>query len=141
MARRTFNVEQMSVIESNIIELEKTDEEIFNFISDFTNFAKLMPPQAQDVKITNDCCSFTIQGMPAINLKITERMPFSSVLMVADEGKLPFSLKCNLKKVNENQCTAQFRFEAELNTMMKMMVEKPLKNFLNLLGQKLKDIK
>ena len=131
----------MSVIKSTVIELEKSNEEIFNFISDFTNFAKLMPPQAQNVKITRDNCSFTIQGMPAINLKITERIAYDSVLMVADEGKLPFSLKCTLNKLGENQCTAQFSFEAELSGMMKMMVEKPLLNFLNLLGQKLKDIK
>jgi carbon monoxide dehydrogenase subunit G len=131
----------MSVIESDSVDINKSDEEVFNFISDFTNFAKLMPPQAQDVKITNDSCSFTIQGMPAINLKITERNAYTSVLMIADEGKLPFSLKCNLNNTGENKCTAQFQFEAELNGMMKMMVEKPLTNFLNLLGQKLKDIK
>lgn len=131
----------MSCIKSNVVEINKSDEEIFNFISDFTNFAKLMPPQAQNVKITNDSCSFTIQGMPPINLKITERNPYNSVLMIADEGKLPFSLRCNLNTTTNNQCTAQFEFEAELNGMMKMMVEKPLTNFLNLLGQKLKDIK
>ena len=32
-------------------------------------------------------------------------------------------------------------FEAELNPMMKMMVAKPLGNFLNLLSEKLKEIK
>ena len=34
-----------------------------------------------------------------------------------------------------------FIFEAELNPMMKMMVAKPLGNFLNLLSEKLKEIK
>jgi carbon monoxide dehydrogenase subunit G len=131
----------MSLIESQAVTINKSDEEIFNFISDFTNFATLMPPQVQDVKITQDSCSFSIQGMPTINLKIYERTPFSSVKMKAEDGKLPFTLACSLESVNETQCIAQFHFEAELNPMMKMMVAKPLGNFLNLLSEKLKEIK
>ena len=131
----------MSLIESQAVTIDKSDEEIFNFISDFTNFATLMPPQVQDVKITQDSCSFSIQGMPTINLKIYERIPFSSVKMKAEDGKLPFTLSCSLQSVNETQCISQFHFEAELNPMMKMMVAKPLGNFLNLLSEKLKEIK
>ena len=131
----------MSLIESQAVTINKSDEEIFNFISDFTNFAALMPPQVQDVKITQDSCSFSIQGMPTINLKIYERTPFSGVKMKAEDGKLPFTLLCSLQSVNETQCIAQFHFEAELNPMMKMMVAKPLCNFLNLLSEKLKEIK
>ena len=131
----------MSLIESQAVTINKSNEEIFNFISDFTNFAKLMPPQVQDVKISQDSCSFGIQGMPTINLKIFERLPFSCVKMKAEDGKLPFTLSCTLESVNKTQCIAQFHFEAELNPMMKMMVAKPLANFLNLLSEKLKEIK
>ena len=131
----------MSLIESQAVTIDKSDEEIFNFISDFTNFVSLMPPQIQDVKITQDSCSFSIQGMPNINLKIYERIPFSSVKMKSEDGKLPFTLSCSLEGVNETQCITQFHFEAELNPMMKMMVAKPLGNFLNLLSEKLKEIK
>ena len=131
----------MSLIESQAVTINKSDEEIFNFISDFTNFASLMPPQVQDVKITQDSCSFSIQGMPTINLKIYERTPFSSVKMKAEDGKLPFTLSCSLERVNETQCIAHFHFEAELNPLMKMIVAKPLANFLNLLSEKLKEIK
>ena len=131
----------MSLIESQAVTINKSDEEIFKFISDFTNFATLMPSQVQDVKITQDSCSFSIQGMPTISLKIYERIPFSSVKMKAEDGKLPFTLSCSLESVNETKCIAQFHFEAELNPMMKMMMAKPLGNFLNLLSEKLKEIK
>jgi len=131
----------MEVIKSEIVELEKSDQEIFNFIGDFTNFAQLMPPQVNDLKITTDSCSFSIQGMPTVSLKITNRTPFESITMQAQDGKLPFSLKCTLKQLDHDKCQAQFHFNAELNMMMKMMIEKPLTNFLNLLAQKLKEIK
>ena len=61
--------------------------------------------------------------------------------MKAEDGKLPFTLSCSLESVNETKCIAQFYFEAELNPMMKMMMAKPLGNFLNLLSEKLKEIK
>ncbi len=131
----------MSLIKSQAVTINKSDEEIFNFISNFTNFANLMPQQVQDVKITQDSCSFSMQGMPLIKLKIYEKTPFSSVKMKAEDGKLPFTLSCSLESVNETQCIVQFHFEAELNPMMKMMVAKPLGNFLNLLSEKLKEIK
>ena len=131
----------MSLIESEAVTINKSDEEIFKFISDFTNFSSIMPPQVQDVKITEDSCSFSIQGMPTVNLKIYERIPFSIVKMKAEDGKLPFTLSCSLKSINKTQCIAQFHFEADLNPMMKMMVAKPLANFLNLLSEKLKEIK
>jgi hypothetical protein len=130
----------MNKIESEIVEISKTDEHIYNFISDFNNFKDLMPTAINNLQITTDTCSFSLQGMPTINLKIHERLPFEKVCMVADGGKLPFSLNCIINKTSDSRCTAQFYFEAELNSMMKMMVQKPLENFLNVLAVKLKDV-
>ncbi|MDA7768098.1 hypothetical protein N8904_00080 [Flavobacteriales bacterium] len=131
----------MSDIKSQTVVIDKSEENIFNFISDFTNFSQLFPPQVNDLKITKDTCSFSIDGMPNVSLRITERTPFSCVVMSAEDGKLPFELKCCLEKVSEDKCQAQFHFTAELNMMMKMMVEKPLTNFLNILAEKLREIK
>lgn len=131
----------MSDIKSQKVVIDKSEENIFNFISDFTNFSQLFPPQVNDLKITKDTCSFSIDGMPNVSLRITERTPFSCVVMSAEDGKLPFELKCCLEKVSKDKCQAQFHFTAELNMMMKMMVEKPLTNFLNLLAEKLREIK
>ena len=131
----------MSLIESQTVTINKSDKEIFNIISDFTNFSYIIPQQAQNLKVTKDSCSFSIQGMPTVSLKIHERTPYSIVKMKAEDGKLPFSLTCSLKSLAETQCLVQFHFEAELNPMMKMMVAKPLGNFLNILSEKLKEIK
>lgn len=131
----------MSQITSRKEIINQSDEHIFNFISDFTNFSQLMPPQAKDLKITRDTCSFTLEGLPTINLRITERLAYNTIIMTAEDGKIPFSLKCQLNRVSNESCEAQFIFDAEFNMMMKMMVEKPLTNFLNLLVEKLKDIK
>jgi carbon monoxide dehydrogenase subunit G len=126
------------MIDSNKIVIDKSDEKVFLFISDFNNFTHLMPPEVKDLKVTENECSFSIQGMPTIFLKMEEKTPYSLVKMCSKDGKLNFSLKCILEKIDENSCYAYFNFDAELNSMMKMMVQKPLTNFLNTLVEKLK---
>lgn len=126
------------MIESNKTILNKSDEQVFLFISDFNNFVHLMPPEVKDLKVTQNDCSFSIQGMPTIHLKIEEKVPYSLVRMISRDGKLDFSLNCNLENIDESSCYAQFTFDAELNSMMKMMVQKPLTNFLNTLAERLK---
>ena len=129
----------MTRIESQKVSINKSAEDIYHFISDFNNFNALMPSSVEDLKTTTDTCSFSIKGMPTISLKIGEKTPFSLVSMVADGGQIPFSLNCSLEEDGEN-CQAQLFLEAELNMMMKMMVEKPLTNFLNILVEKLGNI-
>lgn len=126
------------MIESNKTIVNKSDQQVFLFISDFNNFVHLMPPEVKDLKVTQNDCSFSIQGMPTIHLKIEKKVPHSLVRMVSKDGKLDFSLNCNLEAIDETSCYAHFTFDAQLNSMMKMMVQKPLTNFLNTLVEKLK---
>jgi len=129
----------MTRIESQEVAVNKSQEEIYNFISNFNNFNQLMPSSVEDLKTTENTCSFNLKGMPTIRLKIGDKTPFTHVSMIADGGQIEFSLNCSLESDGDN-CKAQLFFEAELNMMMKMMVEKPLTNFLNLLADKLKQI-
>ena len=126
------------MIESNKTIVNKSDQQVFLFISDFNNFVHLMPQEVKDLKVTQNDCSFSIQGMPTINLKIEEKIAYNLVKMISKDGKLDFSLNCNLEFIDESSCYAHFTFDAELNSMMKMMVQKPLTNFLNSLVEKLK---
>lgn len=126
------------MIESIKTIINKSDQKVYLFISDFNNFVHLMPPEIKDLKVTQNECSFSIQGMPTINLKIEEKVPYTLVKMASKEGKLNFAINCNLEYIDESSCYAQFTFDAELNSMMKMMVQKPLTNFLNALTDKLK---
>ena len=130
----------MTQIESQQAEVNKSAEEIFNFISNFNNFNQLMPNSIKDLETTKESCSFSIKGIPTIKLKLGKKTPFSLVSMVADGGKIAFSLNCALEE-NGDSCKAKLFFEAELNMMMKMMVEKPLTNFLNILADRLKEIR
>ena len=129
------------------IESEKTDvnnsaEKTFNFLSDFNNFQKLMPPQVTNWQSTADECSFTISGMASLGMKIVSKTPNSEIKIISNGGKIPFTFNLNvlITEAGENKCVSQLVFESDMNPMLKMMVEKPLGNFFNLLASRMKEL-
>ncbi len=130
----------MTRLESDKVVINKTAKEIFDFLSDFNNFEKMMPEQVTDWKSTTDECTFTIKGMATLGMKIIEKVP-NSLVKVTKNGSAPFdfTLSCMIEDLQQ-QCRVQLAFDAELNAMMKMMASKPLTNFLNLLVNKLKEL-
>ena len=129
-------------IETEIVEIENSAENIFTNLSDFKNFEKLMPHQVTNWQATTDECSFTINGMATIGMKILEKISPTKI-SITSHGKVPFEFKLYvlITVVNPLKCKGQLIFESDMNPMIKMMVEKPLGNFFNILAQKMKEIK
>ena len=130
----------MTTIETDNIEINSSAEDIFNFLSDISNLEKLMPDQVVNWESADDDCSFTIKGMGNIGMQIVERIQPSEIKIVSTKGALKFTLNCVIEMINGDKCHTQLILEADLNPMMKMMVEKPLGKFFNLLVMKLKEI-
>ncbi|TAH41332.1 MAG: SRPBCC family protein [Bacteroidetes bacterium] len=130
----------MTKIDSEKVTIEKPAKEIFEFLSNFNNFQKLMPEQVTNWESTEEECSFTIAGMASLGMKIQDKIP-NSLIRVARHGKAPFDflLNCNIEDKGKD-CEVQLSFDADLNPMLKMMAVKPLGNFLNLLVNKLKSL-
>ena len=128
----------MSTLEGNTVTIDRPSQEIYNFLTDFRNFGSLMPEQVE-WKATAEECTFTIKGMATFGMKYKQKVPHS-LIEVERNGKAPvdFVLRCT---INGNQKSeVKFEFDAELNPMMKMLAERPLTNFLNLLGTKLQEL-
>lgn len=132
----------LTKIESEKVEIDNAAENIFNYLSDFNNFEKLMPSQVTNWTSTADECSFTINGMATIGMKIIEKAPLSKISIISN-GKVPFEFKLFvlITEKDASSSVGQLTFESDMNPMIKMMVEKPLGNFFNMLAQKMKDIK
>lgn len=128
-------------IESDKVSINKPSEKIFDYLSDFQNFEKLMPEQVTEWEATADECSFNISGMATIGMKIVEKTP-SSKILISSNGKVPFdfTLLIDIDGKESTTTIGQIVFESELNPMMKMMVAKPLGNFFNMLAKKMADI-
>ena len=132
----------MTRIESEKIVLEQSAKEVFDFLSDFNHVGTLMPEQVEGFTVDGDTCKFNIKGMATLGLKYESKTPNSEVVMVKHE-KAPFDLKliCKIDSTGEHQSNLQLYFDADLNPFLKMMAEKPLGNFLNLLVKKYKELK
>jgi len=114
-------------------------EELFNKLSDLNNLKEIMPSSIKDFKSDTNNCSFKMKGMPALNLSLSEKTPFSKISLSATESPVSFSLDCHISE-NGKKCQARLEVNAELNMMMKMMVEKPITNFLIVLSDKMRTL-
>jgi hypothetical protein len=122
-------------IEGNTVPLEKTQEELFNFFSDLTNFEKIMPANINKFEVDGDSFLFGLPGMPEIRLVLSEKTAFSQVTLGAASSKLPFTLAANIVKVEKNKSEVTLSFVGDFNPMMSMMVKKPLTKFVETLTE------
>jgi hypothetical protein len=130
----------MTKIESNELIIQHSAENIYTFLSDFNNFGKLMPERVNNWSSDSDHCEFTIGGLGDMAMHIVERTPSSRIKMI-NSGKAPFNfvLTCFIE-AQEVQCIVKLTLEAEMNPMVKLMAERPLGNFLNMLVEKLQSL-
>ena len=128
----------MATFVSPEVLINKSSEDLFNKIANLNNLREIMPSQIKDFESTETTCSFKMDGMPKISLEIDEKIKYSKISLKAKESQVPFSLNCYILEKND-QCQARLEINAELNMMMKMMVEKPLTQFLNVLSTKMED--
>jgi hypothetical protein len=122
-------------IEGKTALLEKTQEDVFNFFSDLTNFEKIMPENINKFEIDGNSFLFGLPGMPEIRLVLAEKTSFSNVTLGAASSKLPFTLAANIKKIEENKSEVTLNFAGEFNPMMTMMIKKPLTKFVETLSE------
>ncbi len=129
----------MTKIESKPIEIQASAKDIFDYLADFNNFGKLMPPQITNWKSTIDTCSFTIQNMATLAMRIKEKIePTKLVITSEAPSPFPFDLICELEALGDNSCRSIIRFHADMNPMLAMMAKNPLQNFVNMLNEQLK---
>lgn len=128
-------------IEGKKTEINKSAETIYNFLSNFDNFNKLMPPQVENFKSEGDNCSFTISGLPELKLSIVEKRP-NSYIEISSGSSVQFEIKLivNIEPNGDSQSMVQIVFKSDISGMYSMMLKSPLEKFVNTLTEKLRDI-
>ncbi|MFH2096021.1 MAG: hypothetical protein ABIJ16_09980 [Bacteroidota bacterium] len=131
----------MTRIESDKKTVNKPDEILFGFLCNLNNWEQLMPDRVADWKSTETSCYFSIKGTANLGMRIYKTEPYSGI-MLADDGKVPFPFRFEviINKLDYLSSEILFAFEADLNPMLKMLAVAPLKNFLNMIADKLQNI-
>ncbi|MGO3708010.1 MAG: SRPBCC family protein [Mesonia hippocampi] len=125
-------------IEGPNTRVNKSQEELFNFLTAVANYEKIMPENIQKFEILGDNkFLFQLKGMPEIGLKIQEQKPNDTVVLGSISDKFAFSLTGNITATTDAASDIQLIFAGEFNSMMAMMIKSPLKKFVNTLSENL----
>ena len=117
---------------STISKIKINDSLLFEKLCIIENFKKIMPENVSKFEILDsDSFIFSLKGMPAIKLVIGEKKVPSLITLNSSESKISFSLKAELKKIDDDNCTFSIEFNGDLNPMIQMMVKTPLQSFIN----------
>ncbi len=111
-----------------------SDKDFFNKISNLNNLDEILPPYVKKSVSDKDYCTIEIEGYPKIKIYIKEKEPYKKVIFSSKENPISFSLICFITPNNQN-CQARLEIHAKMNVIMKKMIEKPIKKFLEILSQ------
>lgn len=128
----------MTTIESKHVGIPKAPSHLYAFLEDMHNFEQLLPQdRISQWQSDGRSCSFKVQGAATIGLELAGGTPNSVVKMKStDRSPFPFTLDVHLQEENGGTRAYQV-FQAELNPMLKMLVEKPLKNLFDHIADKM----
>ncbi len=125
-------------ISGSEININKSAEEVFDFLSQVSNFEKLMPDNIDKFQVLSDNgFLFALKGMPEIALEKKSEQAPTQLVLGAKSDKLPFTLTGNIKSQSPSQCTVQLHFTGEFNPMMAMMIKGPITKFIDTLSEHL----
>ncbi len=123
-------------LESPKVSLEKSTQEVFDFLTDVKNFKPLMPENTSKFELLDeDTFLFALSGMPEIVLKKKSMEAPNRIILGAAGGKLDFSLTANIESISENKSDVQLIFEGDFNPMMAMMIKGPITKFIETLAE------
>ncbi|AVR47286.1 orotate phosphoribosyltransferase [Christiangramia fulva] len=123
-------------LESPKVKTSKSQEEMFEFLTNVHNYEQLMPTSKENFEaISNDTFLFQLKGMPEIRLKITETKKPELVVLGSTSDKFPFHLNIFISGSGVNESEVFMNFEGNFNPMMSMMIKKPLQKFIDTLSE------
>jgi len=124
-------------LESPTVTVNKSTENLFNFLVDIKNFEAIMPENTEKFEASENAFVFALKGMPNIKLKLTEQEKPNKIVLASASDKFPFTLTGEIKSINDNTSSIQLNFEGDFNPMMVMMIKKPLQKFIDTLSDNL----
>lgn len=125
-------------LESPKVTVQKSSEELFNYLSKVSNFKNIMPENIDKFEAGEDSFVFALKGMPEIELKLQELESPKKVVLGSANDKFPFSLTADISEKSENSSDIQLLFDGKFNPMVAMMVKKPLQKFIDTLISNIK---
>lgn len=126
-------------LEARKIVVNKSSSELKEMLKNPEDYKDIMPDGIQTFEARDNGFKFSLKGMPEIALKI-EEVTDEHVILKSASSSLDFELKGTMNAISDQQTEVQLLFEGKFNPFIKMMVEKPLQNFINSLTDRLEQL-
>lgn len=124
---------------SKIVSIHRAPVEIFRVLSDFRLFTPFIPQdKLEGWEADEESCRFSVKGVGQTGLRIIEKEPFNTVKITGD-GKLPFEfyLWVQLKEAAPYDTRMKLTLKADLNVMLKMMLNRQLEEGINAMAEQI----
>lgn len=119
----------MTTIESSIRQINATQQEVYNMLSDLGNVEKLRgkipEDKVQNLEFDHDSISVKTQ-LGSVKLAIVDREEPKMIKFETQESPLPFNFWIQLLPVTDTTCKMKLTIKADLNPFISGMVKKPL---------------
>ena len=132
----------MIEINSKEVSVNCPINECFDFVSDMNNYELLLPKdKISNWESSKNQCSFKILNIYTLEM-IFDHAKENELIHIKSGPISPFKfeLDLNLKPI-QNTTSAQLKCNADINPMLKLMIQKPLNNLFDYMAEKLAKIK
>ena len=91
-------------LESPKVTTNKSQQEMFNFLSNVENYRQIMPSSMEKFEVTGpEKFRFSLKGMPQIELQITEKHEPELIVLGSTSDNLNFALNVHIEQHLEDQ--------------------------------------
>ena len=129
----------MTTYESDIKTISSNEEVVFGILSDLNNLKPILEKtpiseKIKDLQFQTDSCSFIAEGFGKIGFKIIEREPNKTIKLQSEHAPVEINVWIQLKQRDVNVTQMKLTLKADLPVMIKMMIDKKLKEGINLIA-------
>lgn len=113
--------------------------DVFNFVTDLRNFKQFIPEDTiENLKLEKESCTFNVPPLGNVDLYLSEKEPHTKVLFTGTALKSNnFSMFLNISDTPGGKAEVKVILNAEMNPILRMMAEKSITRFLELVIDKM----
>jgi hypothetical protein len=132
----------MTTYESDIKTISSNGEVVFGILSDLTNLKAIidqtsLTDKVKDLQFQPDSCSFNVEGFGKMGFKIIEREPFKTIKLQSENAPVELNVWIQLVQKADNDTQMKLTLKSDLPVMIKMMIDKKLKEGINVIADML----
>lgn len=119
-------------VESSVKQIPYKQEAVYRVLSDFNNLKrikeKIPSDKVEEFDFDSDSITIKAQMVGEIKMRIIEREMPKTIKMESVQSPVSFNMWIQLLPLSEDACKMKLTIKAEVSTMLKGLVEKPLRD-------------